>query len=376
MPFNGYLAVVELLELRQAALDSNLLEVSRAVLMSGIPVAFVAGLPVRPAPSDQFANDLVEINRVERMEGGLVPLDRLLENIAMELKLRGRAEARVFERMQSRVANLAAGVRIPLPVATLPEIKEAIIGEDEMVDISFLKRGLELGEAVARILVPRFDGGTRTQANGGPWIMKGTAWLVAPNLAMTNHHVINARRYGEAPASSSDFTSQGRNASLEFGFDARDATIQGSGVTSVVSSSEDLDYALLELTSPPRRLIPRLRAKRVVHTATTRLAVNIIQHPHGDTKRVALRNNLVTSADDDTIRYFTDTDYGSSGSPVCDDEWRVVALHRGAEQATNVTYLGKPTAYVNFGSQIQAIIEHMEHVVPAAAAKIAAAQVS
>jgi V8-like Glu-specific endopeptidase len=91
--------------------------------------------------------------------------------------------------------------------------------------------------------------------------------------------------------------------------------------------------------------------------ATSYLPVNIIQHPRGEPKRVAFRNNLVTAADAQLIRYFTDTDFGSSGSPVCGDDWRVVALHRGAKYTSGVSYQGKDTAYVNFGSQIQAIID-------------------
>ena len=71
------------------------------------------------------------------------------------------------------------------------------------------------------------------------------------------------------------------------------------------------------------------------------MAVNIVQHPRGEYKRVAVRNNLVSAADETTVRYFTDTDYGSSGSPVCDDQWRVVALHRGARRAKDVQFQGK-----------------------------------
>ncbi|HYN47981.1 MAG TPA: hypothetical protein VER83_03895, partial [Candidatus Nanopelagicales bacterium] len=70
----------------------------------------------------------------------------------------------------------------------------------------------------------------------------------------------------------------------------------------------------------------------------------------------------------------TDTDYGSSGSPVCDDLWRVVALHRGSRHTTNTSYQGRTEAYVNFGSQIQAVLAHVGANAPAEAAAIAAAQ--
>jgi hypothetical protein len=109
-----------------------------------------------------------------------------------------------------------------------------------------------------------------------------------------------------------------------------------------------------ELSSTPRRGI----------------AVNIVQHPGGRPKRIAFRNNLVTAADATAVRYFTDTDQGSSRSPVCDDRWRVVALHRGSSYASKVDYQGKDTAYVNCGIQIQAILAGLRAT--AAAAAIAA----
>ena len=46
---------------------------------------------------------------------------------------------------------------------------------------------------------------------------------------------------------------------------------------------------------------------------------------------------------------------GSSGSPVFDDQWRVVALHRGSTMVTNVQFQGKSVAYVNVGTQLAAI---------------------
>jgi V8-like Glu-specific endopeptidase len=114
---------------------------------------------------------------------------------------------------------------------------------------------------------------------------------------------------------------------------------------------------LIELTEAPTRQIPKLKTNRLIHNASLRLAVNIVQHPRGDPKRVALRNNLVSGADETSIRYFTDTDVGSSGSPVCDDRWQVVAIHRGAQRAENVNYKGKGSAYVNFGTQMQAVLD-------------------
>ena len=55
--------------------------------------------------------------------------------------------------------------------------------------------------------------------------------------------------------------------------------------------------------------------------------LNIIQHPLGWPKTIAIRNNLLTFRTERTLLYETDTEVGSSGSPVFNDDWQLVALH-------------------------------------------------
>ena len=90
------------------------------------------------------------------------------------------------------------------------------------------------------------------------------------------------------------------------------------------------------------------------------MAVNIIQHPYGGPKKVALRNNLVYDSNFPKLRYFTDTDHGSSGSPVFNDAWEVVALHRASSFVYNVNFQGRPAGWVNEGTHILAILEHIK----------------
>ncbi|MBK8211294.1 MAG: DNA/RNA non-specific endonuclease [Rhodospirillales bacterium] len=55
--------------------------------------------------------------------------------------------------------------------------------------------------------------------------------------------------------------------------------------------------------------------------------VSIIQHPSGNTKQAALRENRVIWSDANFIHYQTETAPASSGAPVFNDQWYVVALH-------------------------------------------------
>lgn len=55
--------------------------------------------------------------------------------------------------------------------------------------------------------------------------------------------------------------------------------------------------------------------------------VNIIQHPGGEMKQISLYHNIVTNTSERVVQYLTDTLKGSSGAPVFNSDWEVVALH-------------------------------------------------
>jgi len=55
--------------------------------------------------------------------------------------------------------------------------------------------------------------------------------------------------------------------------------------------------------------------------------LNIIHHPDGDYMQLSIRENLFIKITPTSIWYETDTAPGSSGSPVFNDQWQVVALH-------------------------------------------------
>ena len=89
-------------------------------------------------------------------------------------------------------------------------------------------------------------------------------------------------------------------------------------------------------------------------------------------KQIAIRrNDCVGIKDGDEFCYLTDTLPGSSGSPVFNDDWQVVGLHRASQMLPEKVYMkGETIKYNNVGIRIHAILRHLPE---ALRAEIAAA---
>jgi hypothetical protein len=71
----------------------------------------------------------------------------------------------------------------------------------------------------------------------------------------------------------------------------------------------------------------------------------IIGHPSGtDQVMLSVSDNMLLDADETRVHYRTPTERGSSGSPVFDHEWNLIALHHaGLEDMPRLH--GKPGTY-------------------------------
>jgi V8-like Glu-specific endopeptidase len=85
--------------------------------------------------------------------------------------------------------------------------------------------------------------------------------------------------------------------------------------------------------------------------------VNIVQHPGGGPKQVSFLANVVMYVGDGRVQYLTDTLPGSSGSPVFDAQWNIVALHHSDGWLSEPNAPTKNAYYRNEGISIDRVID-------------------
>jgi endonuclease G len=292
-------------------------------------------------------SDVDALNNTVILADGTVPLRQWLDN-AVRLTAALPASADLAKLRDDLAGRVSAPSPLKLPIPH----DEIVIHEPDFLPAGFLAGGARVVGAVARVEVPRVFGGVaRTLSPGKPELGLGTGWLIAPKLLLTNHHVFAARRPDEPPPSAADYTAQVAGTVVRFDYDFDGAPGTMVTVVKEIKSNVALDYALVELAdSGARPFFPEAACVEPLSAA------NILQHPGGREKQVVVRNNAIRSVTADTVQYFTDTEGGSSGSPVCDDSWRVMALHRASRPVQNVTFQGKTSIYINEGTPISAII--------------------
>ncbi|MGZ8919811.1 MAG: DNA/RNA non-specific endonuclease [Limisphaerales bacterium] len=250
-----------------------------------------------------------------------------------------------------------------------PNGYERIIGESDLTSINFLDRGRRAAAAVCRIKMPMNED-----------FAYGTGFLVGPRLLVTNHHVIANR-------------AEASQVEAEFGYEH---DVDGVLLAPIqfnlrpdeiffTDSALDITFVAVAPFSEGGVSLERFGRLPLLPVSGKGVGgewVSIIQHPNGQPKQIAIRASQIITLDasvvpgvnlEQFIHYSTDTEPGSSGSAVLNDQWQVVAIHHKAvaapQQVQSKQALkrqneapAEPQWIANQGVRVSAIYAHLSRI--------------
>jgi V8-like Glu-specific endopeptidase len=273
----------------------------------------------RPNDALRWLQRYVEDPRADAFE-----LSSTLRQLVEVWRLDARTEpgCRLLPVIRAAVLGREEGARIELEQRDLAgrhepdEALEKVLGQSGMVSHTWYRRGLGRSLAVARV-----------EHEGGRPV--GTGFLVASSslgrtsglLLVTNSHVLSPN-----PSTDETLSPDRAVASLSAASDHNGA--RRSRVAEIVWTSppRDLDVTVARLEQPVDDIEPC-----PVTSARPRLdgkqRVYVIGHPEGRELSYSIDDNVLLDYDDRVMHYRAPTEHGSSGSPVFNRDWDVVAVH-------------------------------------------------
>ncbi len=207
-------------------------------------------------------------------------------------------------------------------------------GVNTLLPLWFLELGLEKGKPVGRIETSK---------------EYGTGFIVQNNYVLTNNHIISTEEEGKQSFIEMNYektSAGGDKKRTRYHFDL--------SKPEYFSTSVDDDWTLIKIKETVDEKWNIIELKEIEGTHKDD-RVTIIQHPEGRHKQVGLHNNFITYIDDDQIMYLTDTLEGSSGSPVFNQQWELVGLHREGGYLREPTEIGK--VWRNAGTNINKVLK-------------------
>jgi endonuclease G len=293
-----------------------------------------------------------QIDNTMRMVAAGVPLaaEPKPERLKAVLKARTGMSSALAETVMSSI--IAAGRYGPpeaaAAAAAAPGGPERVFGTVDFIGVAFLERGARAAHGVARVAF----------RDGRPL---GTGFMISDRLFITNNHVIGGA--GDTPGLAIEFDYE-----RDVGGSVRTPSRFAIDTNAFFFTEErdDLDFTVIAIG--PKLDGPKSLADFgwcALSGASDKHALgevaNIIQHPDGRFKEAVLRENRLVSRLDTVLHYVADTEPGSSGSPVFNNEWQVIALHHwGSPWRQKVDEQGRPIqTSVNEGIRISAIVQYL-----------------
>jgi len=290
------------------------------------------------ADAFEYASTLRQFEEVWKLDGGKKAQAQILHLLRAALLRQegGRVEIDNPAQDLATAAALEADKKF-----------EQVLGKDRYKTFQWYRKGLDRATAVAQVLDRSGNG------QGSGFLVRGIDLhesITEDWVVVTNAHVI-----------SDDPTEQNANPAAlpadeaRIRFEAKDPNREFA-VEEILFSSprSELDCTIVSLQSPVEHAKPYPIAKRLPLVGKNQ-RVYVIGHPRGGGLSYSIDDNLLLDHERPKVHYRAPTEGGSSGSPVFNQQWDLLALHHAG--GMNVKRLnGLPGTYpANEGLHFQSI---------------------
>lgn len=239
--------------------------------------------------------------------------------------------AKRANRLASKLKGQGVLAATQFAESTSGEIAEAAVLDDALLEriigatrdflfVEFLEQAVYASKTVGRIVT----------GLGGGRFSYGTGFMASPRLLMTNHHVLPSAETASRSVVEFDYQRD------RFGRPVAFSTFK-LDPGAFFLNDKDLDFALVAVADGGQPLAsygwsPLIKEEGKIVVGEP---INIVQHPKGELKQVIIRENRLVDLLDVHAHYEADTEPGSSGSPVFNNQWEVVALHHSGVPKRN-----------------------------------------
>lgn len=214
-----------------------------------------------------------------------------------------------FRNGQFSIASPKPTVSAANPAPAANELEKVVSTINTLLPISFLDQGAMAAKAVVRVVVPR------GLASG---------FMIADNLLVTCNNIIPSREIARETKIQFNFQKDSSGSDMTFdevGLDPDAFFVTSAGKP----ETKPFDYTIVKVQGDMNARYGSLTLSKT--PAIRGDFVNIIQHPAGGPKQIAMYNNAILGVSDAVVHYLTETLPGSTGAPVFNSAWEVVALH-------------------------------------------------
>ena len=258
----------------------------------------------------------IDDDTIKRFDDAAQSRSRIIDDLK-----KGKIQNIIKEEPKARIESRKKRLKEDFPDLTI----ERLIAGNDLMPFYFLERGKRRGEAVCRIeIIDEMDN----------TLGYGTGFMVSPTLLMTNNHVLSKPDHA-------------RNSLAQFNYEELEKRKPKQVIhfkldpNKFFYTDKKLDFTLVYVnpkSTDDQESLDKFGYLKLIKESGKAVIgeyVTIIQHPSGNYKQIALRENRVIQIFPEFVHSLTDTEPGSSGSPVFNDQWDVVSLHHSGVPQRN-----------------------------------------